>query len=149
MHEDGLANIKPTAATLTDEKHRVGPHNEVWEVQPLYDVVIEVGTLESPWVICREGGAKSISFFAALCPLCPMQGWIIRAAAPGRPRTSAGRRGDADADEVLERDDARQEAAVLGPDLRDGFSSASIQDSNQPAGMNHGIEIHSLTDYVN
>lgn len=48
----------PTAATLTDKKHGVGPHNEVWEVQPLYDVVIEVGTLESPWVICREGGGE-------------------------------------------------------------------------------------------
>lgn len=48
----------PKAATLTDEKHGVGPHNEVWEVQPLYDVVIEVGTLESPWVICREGGGE-------------------------------------------------------------------------------------------
>lgn len=74
---------------------------------------------------------------------------MVRAAATGRPRTSAGRRGDADADEVLERDDAGQEAAVLGPDLRNGFSSASIQDGDQPAGVNHGIEIHSLTDHVN
>lgn len=49
----------PKAATLTDEKHRVGPHNEVWEVQPLYDVVVEAGTLESPWVICREGGGEA------------------------------------------------------------------------------------------
>lgn len=70
--------------------------------------------------------------------------------APGEGKlTFAGSRGDAYADEVLERDDARQEAAVLRPDLCYGFSSASVQHSDQPAGVNHSIEIHSLTDYVN
>lgn len=62
--------------------------------------------------------------------------------------TSAGGRGDANTDEVLEGDDASQEAAVLGPHLSDGFSSASIQDTNQPTGMNHGIEIHSLSNHI-
>lgn len=63
--------------------------------------------------------------------------------------TSAGGRGDADADEVLEGDDASQEAAVLGPDLGDGLSPAPVQDGNQPAGVNHGVEIHALADHVN
>lgn len=40
--------------TLTNKKNGVRPYNEVWEVQPLYDVVIEVGILESPWVIYKE-----------------------------------------------------------------------------------------------
>lgn len=59
---------------------------------------------------------------------------MVRAAGSGggwggrcvKPLTSARSRRNADADEVLERDDAGQEAAVLGPDLRNGFSSASI-----------------------
>lgn len=72
----------------------------------------------------------------------------IRAYSPGRALTSAGGRWDANADKVLEGDDASQKAAVLGPDLRDGFSSASIQDTDQPTGMNHGIEIHPLSDHV-
>lgn len=62
--------------------------------------------------------------------------------------TSARGRGDADADKVLEGDDASQEAAVLGPDLGNGFSSASIQDTDQPTGMNHGVEVHSLSNYI-
>lgn len=62
--------------------------------------------------------------------------------------TSAGRRRDADADEVLEGDDASQEAAVFGPDLCDGFPSAAVQDCNEPAGVDHGIEIHPLTNHV-
>lgn len=78
------------------------------------------------------------------------QGLITRAAGSQQgPRTSARSRRDADADEILEGDDARQKAAVLGPDLRNGLSSAPIQDSDQPARVNHGIEIHSLTNYVN
>lgn len=78
------------------------------------------------------------------------QGWSPERPAPGRgPRTSARGCRDADADEVLEGDDAGQEATVLGPDLCDGLSSAPVQDSNQPAGVNHGIEIHSLANYVN
>lgn len=63
--------------------------------------------------------------------------------------TSAGGRGDADADKVLEGDDASQEAAVLGPDLSDGLPPAPVQDRNQPAGVNHGVEIHALADHVN
>lgn len=43
----------PGAEALTDKEHGVGPHNEVWKVQPLDNVIIEVGTLEPPWVICR------------------------------------------------------------------------------------------------
>lgn len=80
-------------------------------------------------------------------PLCTAYGWD-QGRFPGRALTSAGGRWDAYADKVLEGDDASQEAAVLGPDLRDGFSSASIQDTDQPAGMNHGIEIHPLSDHV-
>ena len=63
--------------------------------------------------------------------------------------TSAGGRGDADADEILEGDDASQEAAVLGPDLGDGLPPAPVQDGNQPAGVNHGIEVHALADHIN
>ena len=63
--------------------------------------------------------------------------------------TSTGGRGDADADEILEGDDASQEAAVLGPDLGDGLPPAPVQDSNQPAGVNHGVEVHALADHIN
>lgn len=73
---------------------------------------------------------------------------VLTADSLGRVLTSAGGRRDANADEVLEGDDTSQETAVLGPDLSDGFSSASIQDTNQPTGMNHGIEIHSLSNYI-
>lgn len=66
----------------------------------------------------------------------------------GRMLTSARGRGDADADKVLEGDDTSQEAAVLGPDLRNGFSSASIQDTDQPTGVNHGVEVHSLSNDI-
>ena len=58
----------PGAATLTDKKHGVGPHDEVWEVQPLYDVVIEASTLESPRVICREGRGKEQNQYASSLP---------------------------------------------------------------------------------
>lgn len=158
-HEDGLAEIKPStsalwlkAAILTDKEHWVGPHNEIWKVQPFYDVVVKVGTLESPRIICREGDGEEQSQRAPLlslahraqCRAHSKNGWLRDCTL-----TSAGGRGDADADEVLECDGAGQKAAVLGPDLRNGFSSASIQDGDQPAGMNHGIEIHSLTDYIN
>lgn len=67
----------------------------------------------------------------------------------GVPLTSAGRGWEADADQVLEGEDAGQEAAVFGPDLGDGLPSASVQDRNQPAGVNHGVEVHPLTDHVN
>lgn len=73
---------------------------------------------------------------------------LLRGDALGSRLTSAGGRGDADADEVLEGDDASQEAAVLGPDLGNGFSSASIQDTDQPTGVNHGVEVHSLSNYI-
>lgn len=48
----------PVAPTLTDKKHGVGPHDEVWEVQPLYDVVVEASPFEPPRVICRDGSGK-------------------------------------------------------------------------------------------
>lgn len=86
-----------------------------------------------------------ISTFSAVHSL-PMAG--ISADSLGRVLTSAGGRWDAYTDEVLEGDDASQKAAVLGPDLRDGFSSASIQDTDQPTGMNHGIEIHPLSNHI-
>lgn len=77
----------------------------------------------------------------------PVVHWL-RLDALGRMLTSAGGRRDAYADKVLEGDDASQEAAVLGPDLSNGFSSATVQDTDQPTGMNHGVEVHSLSNYV-
>lgn len=47
-------------------------------------------------------------------PLMPLSSPLPSAGAGGGGHTPAGGRGDADADEILEGDDASQEGAVLG-----------------------------------
>ena len=80
----------PTAP-LTHEEHGVGPHDEVWEVQPLDDVVVEAGALEPPGVICRveAGGAGSGRPSVPLSPLSlsrlPAGGHSPRHGAGGMP----------------------------------------------------------------
>lgn len=62
--------------------------------------------------------------------------------------TFAGCRRDSNADKVLEGQHAGQEAAVLGPDLSDGFPPAFIHDRYQGEGVEHGVEVHPLADDV-
>lgn len=62
--------------------------------------------------------------------------------------TFAGCRRDPDADKVLEGQHAGQEAAVLGPDLSDGFPPAFVHDGDQSEGVKHGVEVHPLPDDV-
>lgn len=64
------------------------------------------------------------------------------------PHTFTGCRRDPNADEVLEGEHAGQEAAVLGPDLRDGFPPAPVHDRYQSEGVKHGIEVHTLPDHI-
>lgn len=49
----GKMSRQDPSTPLTHEEHRVGPNDEVREVQPLDDVVIEAGALEPPGVVCR------------------------------------------------------------------------------------------------
>lgn len=63
-------------------------------------------------------------------------------------QTFTGCRRDPDADKILEGQHAGQEAAVLGPDLSDGFPPAFIHDGYQGEGMKHGVEVHTLSDYI-
>lgn len=63
-------------------------------------------------------------------------------------QTFTGRWWDPDADKVLESQHAGQEATVLGPDLSDGFPPAFIHDCYQGESMKHGIEVHTLPDYI-
>lgn len=62
--------------------------------------------------------------------------------------TWAGRGGDADAHQVLEGEHAGQEAAVLGPDLRDGLPPSLVHDGNQAESVQHGVEVHTLANYI-
>ena len=55
------------SSPLTQEKHKFGPNDEVREVQPLEDIVIEAGTLEPPGVVCRGWSGRSQSG----SPSCP------------------------------------------------------------------------------
>ena len=48
----GKMSRRDPSTPLTHEEHRVGPNDEVREVQPLDDVVIEAGALEPPRVVC-------------------------------------------------------------------------------------------------
>ena len=47
----GKMSRRDPSSPLTQEEHRVGPNDEVREVQPLDDVVIEAGALEPPGVV--------------------------------------------------------------------------------------------------
>ena len=49
----GKMSRRDPSSPLTHEEHRVGSNDEVREVQPLDDVVIEAGALEPPRVVCR------------------------------------------------------------------------------------------------
>ena len=62
--------------------------------------------------------------------------------------TFAGRRRDPNADKVLESQHAGQEAAILGPDLSNGFPPSFVHDCYQGKGMKHGIKVHTLPDYI-
>lgn len=62
--------------------------------------------------------------------------------------TFTGCRWDADADEVLKGQHARQEQAVFGPDLGYGFSPALVHNCNQGEGVEHCVEIHTLADHI-
>lgn len=62
--------------------------------------------------------------------------------------TSTGCGGHPDAHQVLQGENAGQEAAVLGPHLGDGFPPAAVQDADQPAGVDHGVEVHPLADDI-
>ena len=63
----GKMSRRDPSSPLTQEEHRVGPNDEVREVQPLDDVVIEAGALEPPGVVCWVWGGRSWSG----SPSCP------------------------------------------------------------------------------
>ncbi len=63
-------------------------------------------------------------------------------------QTFTGCRWDPDADKVLKSQHAGQEAAVLGPDLSDGFPPAFKHDGYQGEGVKHGVEVHPLPNYI-
>lgn len=62
--------------------------------------------------------------------------------------TFTGCRWDSNTNKVLEGQHAGQKAAVLGPDLSDGFPPAFIHDRYQSKGVKHGIEVHPLANDV-
>lgn len=62
--------------------------------------------------------------------------------------TFAGCRWDSNAHKVLEGQHAGQKAAVLGPDLSDGFPPAFIHDRYQSEGVKHGVEVHPLANDI-
>lgn len=62
--------------------------------------------------------------------------------------TFAGCRWDSNTYKVLEGEHAGQKAAVLGPDLSDGFPPAFIHDRYQSKGVKHGVEVHPLANDV-
>lgn len=55
---------------------------------------------------------------------------------------------DSNTHKILECDDAGEKTAVFGPDLCDGFPSASVHDHSQSKAMQHGVKIHPLTHHV-
>ena len=64
----GKMSRRDPSAPLTHKEHGVGPNDEVREVQPLDNVVIEAGALESPGVVCRTWSGRSRSGHAIEFP---------------------------------------------------------------------------------
>lgn len=62
--------------------------------------------------------------------------------------TFTGCRWEPDADQVLKRQHAGKEAAVLGPDFSYSFPPAPVHDSYQSEGVKHCVEVHTLPNDV-
>lgn len=120
VHHHGKMSTRDPRSPLTHE-HRVGSNDEVrGEYSHLTMLSLKLAPLNlqgwSAGVLGGRGG-QGVPHAVELLPP-GASGW----------GTHLDRgQGDADADEILEGDDASQEAAVLGPDLGDGLPPAAYR----------------------
>lgn len=63
-------------------------------------------------------------------------------------QTCASRRRHPETQSILEGQHGRQETAVLGPDLHNGFSPPLIHDGDESKCVKHGVEVHALANHV-